>query len=444
MQHMAPALINYFMDIEDADVYARGHRYALPSFFVCAWGGGGLSRYYTCTHTSSHASTAHVRNRNRGARPPRRECSCYESPRCRLRERIENNKTNNLPAANQVGTLPGSVPHALRVRRRSMVSAIMKNLWKSAPHREAVVQQSKTSPRFNKYLLLLINDAIDHLDQGREQLGHYIAAKAKVADAGFAALPQTEQDEARREVSQSKGHAKAVFGYAQETIETFTDLTTEFAGEFSDPALASRLAGLLNFNTKEMASNNPQLASLSELDFKDFGLDRQKFLSCMIRVYVQVAFDYTDAKGPNPGKVADAKASGFVRAVAMDGRSFDPAAFRRAAAQVERGVSPSLLGAFEQLVVLAEGVAKDEADQDVDLGEIPDEYLDPLLSTLMKDPVKLPSGNIVDRPTIEQHLIDHTFDPFNRQPMTKDQVEPCLELKKEIEGWVAQQMSQKR
>lgn len=28
MQHMAPALINYFMDIEDADFYARGHRYA--------------------------------------------------------------------------------------------------------------------------------------------------------------------------------------------------------------------------------------------------------------------------------------------------------------------------------------------------------------------------------------------------------------------------------
>ena len=37
----------------------------------------------------------------------------------------------------------------------------------------------------------------------------------------------------------------------------------------------------------------------------------------------------------------------------------------------------------------------------------PEEYLDPLLMTLMRDPVRLPtSGNIVDRSTIAQHLLN--------------------------------------
>ena len=46
-------------------------------------------------------------------------------------------------------------------------------------------------------------------------------------------------------------------------------------------------------------------------------------------------------------------------------------------------------------------------DMDALTAEAPDEFLDPLLSTLMRDPVRLPtSGNVVDRSTISQHLLN--------------------------------------
>ncbi len=46
-------------------------------------------------------------------------------------------------------------------------------------------------------------------------------------------------------------------------------------------------------------------------------------------------------------------------------------------------------------------------DMDELTEDAPEEFLDPLLSTLMKDPVRLPtSGNIVDRSTITQHLLN--------------------------------------
>jgi ubiquitin conjugation factor E4 B len=39
--------------------------------------------------------------------------------------------------------------------------------------------------------------------------------------------------------------------------------------------------------------------------------------------------------------------------------------------------------------------------------DAPYEFMDPLLDTLMRDPVRLPtSGNIVDRATIAQHLLN--------------------------------------
>ena len=51
--------------------------------------------------------------------------------------------------------------------------------------------------------------------------------------------------------------------------------------------------------------------------------------------------------------------------------------------------------------------------------------LDPLMDTLMEDPVKLPtSGNIMDRAIITRHLLNSSTDPFNRQVLTEDMLEP--------------------
>ncbi|KAL4087912.1 hypothetical protein PRIC1_012343 [Phytophthora ramorum] len=81
------------------------------------------------------------------------------------------------------------------------------------------------------------------------------------------------------------------------------------------------------------------------------------------------------------------------------------------------------------------------------LGDIPDQYLDPLLSTLMTDPVRLPSGNIVDRAVIARHLLASSQqggstgrDPFTREPLTMAMVEPCDALRSEIQMYLRTKM----
>lgn len=49
--------------------------------------------------------------------------------------------------------------------------------------------------------------------------------------------------------------------------------------------------------------------------------------------------------------------------------------------------------------------------------------IDPLMDTLMTDPVILPSGNIMDRSIILRHLLNSPTDPFNRQPLTESMLE---------------------
>lgn len=81
--------------------------------------------------------------------------------------------------------------------------------------------------------------------------------------------------------------------------------------------------------------------------------------------------------------------------------------------------------------------------------DAPDEFLDPLMATLMVDPVELPSSKtIIDRLTIskcsfksndftEQHLLNDAHDPFNRAPLTLDQVIPRPDILAQINAWKA-------
>ena len=54
---------------------------------------------------------------------------------------------------------------------------------------------------------------------------------------------------------------------------------------------------------------------------------------------------------------------------------------------------------------------------------------DPLMFTIMRDPVTLPSSRVViDRSTIKSHLLSDTKDPFNRAPLAIEDVIPGISI----------------
>jgi hypothetical protein len=92
---------------------------------------------------------------------------------------------------------------------------------------------------------------------------------------------------------------------------------------------------------------------------------------------------------------------------------------------------------FEALPDLVAAAAQSVASDDALLVGAPDEFLDPLMCTFMKDPVLLPtSDTIIDRSTITQHLLNDPHDPFNRKDLTIDMVVPATELKERMREWM--------
>ena len=59
------------------------------------------------------------------------------------------------------------------------------------------------------------------------------------------------------------------------------------------------------------------------------------------------------------------------------------------------------------------------------LDSAPDEFLDEMTNELMKDPVMLPNSKmILDRSTIERLLMEKPVDPYDRTPLSKEQLIP--------------------
>jgi ubiquitin conjugation factor E4 B len=131
----------------------------------------------------------------------------------------------------------------------------------------------------------------------------------------------------------------------------------------------------------------------------------------------------------------------FCASIARDGRSFSPAHFLKACQiLLTRGIkSQDDVDGIQSFVARCEQVLVDDAKAEEDLGDIPDDFLDPLMFTLMEDPVILPSSRVtVDRSTIQSHLLSDVTDPFNRSPLTMDMVLEDVAMKQRISEWKQQ------
>ena len=111
----------------------------------------------------------------------------------------------------------------------------------------------------------------------------------------------------------------------------------------------------------------------------------------------------------------------FAQALAADERSFRFELFEEAAVRLERASikSPSQISHWREVANKAQRIVLQNMKRELDYSDAPDEFRDPLMDTLMEDPVLLPSGKIMDRAVILRHLLNSSTDPFNRQPLVK-------------------------
>ena len=67
---------------------------------------------------------------------------------------------------------------------------------------------------------------------------------------------------------------------------------------------------------------------------------------------------------------------------------------------------------------------REKQTNELDDDEIPEEFLDPIMGSMIEDPVYLPNTDIImERDVIFRHLLENQHNPFNRDPLTKKELE---------------------
>lgn len=310
----------------------------------------------------------------------------------------------------------------MRLTMRFNVQVVLKELWRSPRSRQGFID-SASSEAFVRFVMLLINDTTFLLDEGRTLLDRIRTNKGILARSRDA----KELDEAEAALQQAERQISAVSNLADETLNMFSYITSDIVEPFLRPELVHRLAAMLNFNLAALVG--PQAKDWRSANPEEYGINPAAILRKIVDIYLHCSRIQHNTIEP-----------AFVAAVVNDGRSYSPELMEKIVVVLKSVVmaDPATVETFRALCDHLRQAHADVLADDADLGDIPDEYLDPILSTLMRDPVTLPISKVtVDRATILQHLLSDPTDPFNKQPLVLADVVPNTALKVEIEAWVA-------
>lgn len=249
----------------------------------------------------------------------------------------------------------------------------------------------------------------------------YEIQQKKRDEQSWAAMDENERKQEEQKLEEAEGQATSYLQLANETIRLLDIFTGEAAQPFVRGEIVDRLAAMLDYNLDSLAGPKCQ-------ELKVHGADRLKWNPKeMLRNFFQIFINLSSLDE-------------FAQAVARDGRSYSYELFQRAARIGRKYAlkSEKELEAFLAFADRVEAIKKEEEEDEAD-GDYPDEYLDPIMSHVMRDPVILPKANMsIDRTTIAQHLLSDPRCPFTSTPLKLEDCLPDTELKAKIDAFVAQ------
>ena len=281
---------------------------------------------------------------------------------------------------------------------------------------------------FVRFVNLLLNDVTYVLDESFDSFNKIHDLQKQLNSPDAAQMDPTVKQEKEEALLAAQGKAKSYMNLTNETVDMLKLFTEALADSFTMSEIVQRLADMLDYNLDAMAG--PKRLNLKIANPQEYGFNPKQLLSALVDVYLNLR-----------------DKESFQLAVARDGRSYKPENFENASAIMSRYALKSTtdINTWNKFAATVKEVKEVDDQEEEDLGEIPDEFLDPLMYSLMSDPVILPSSKVsIDRATIRSHLLSDPNDPFNREPLKIEQVIPNSELKEQIENFKAEKKKEKQ
>jgi ubiquitin conjugation factor E4 B len=312
---------------------------------------------------------------------------------------------------------------------RHLISEMFKYLWYMEHHRRALVQLSQDLNRFIPFINMVGNDVIFLLDQGLQDLASIRTEQVARADIGaWNRQPLHVRNQRDTEFSRLEGGCANMMTLANSTVHMLFYMTAEIITPFVCPEFVPRIATIVLDYIDKLVG--PRVSELKVENKSQY----QFFPRTLLREILGIASHLSDSPA-------------FIKALASDETFYKPSNLAKSLRLVRKWKLMTVreVSRFEKLITDVAAAFEKICEDEEDFGEPPDEFMDPLMGSMMNDPVRLPSsGTIVDRATIKRHLLNNRSDPFNRQPLTIEMVQDQPELKQNIADWLASKRSARR
>ena len=309
-----------------------------------------------------------------------------------------------------------------RMRYRAHIASLLQYLWESKEHRPAFRKIAQDRARFVTFANGIMNETNSLIASVMEKLPEIRRVQVRMSKPQeWAALNEEERESVTSRHEENEETIRMELPLCNKTLQmlgflnTDADIRNLFLQEEMCPRLVNMLFHVL---TKLVGSRGLELKVDNPESYHFRPKDMLRDL-CAIFANFASADEFTNECAKSGYYNADLLLKSVKTCKKL---------------QLLRG---EVMEEFQTLPARIESAARNVEDFEALTSDAPDEFLDPLMCTFMRDPVFLPtSDSYVDRSTITQHLLNDPHDPFNRRDLTMDMVEDATELKSRIDNWL--------
>eukprot|EP00731_Ephydatia_muelleri_P020239 Em0012g1064a len=315
-----------------------------------------------------------------------------------------------------------------KFRYRIPMYDILEYLWNIPTYRPSIELLSEQAvkgyegseiPLFLRFINMMLNDATVQLDEGLQNLAKVKEVEDMQSSEQWPTLSNEERRAHLDRLNEASMMAKNRNFLAMRTVRALAMITMDTRRPFVVPTLVDRLASMLNYVLQHLVG--PKRNELKVKDLQRYNFNPKELTRSLVCVYLNLGHEQA-----------------FCEALPRDQRSFSMDLLHQAEQVLRALHEDDMVAELRHLAQRVQKCCDAMKMEEERYEEAPEEFLDPLMSTLMSDPVVLPtSGVSMDRVNIVRHLLSDMSDPFNRQPLTPDMLVPNTDLRKKIEEWKA-------
>ncbi|KAH7647426.1 ubiquitin-fusion degadation (UFD2) family with a UBOX at the C-terminus [Cryptosporidium bovis] len=349
-------------------------------------------------------------------------------------------------------------PYFDRFSLRLPIIMLFESLLKVEMHRKCLQTSIKQRDEaFTKFIHLLVSDLNYLLEEGLTML-----AEVKKRESNRQSRSENSNNSAQVNESEPQVYNEditnnsieempierlesACKGYMQlsHASASLLQYITEYNSvEILDsPLILPQIVTCLNCTLDRLVG--PKCLELKVSNFDAFNFNPRQLLANVCMTYVTLGFNSIS----DDNELSSNSLKTLLLEIINEQRYFKIHTFIKAhyIASREGILGANKLNEFNKLIKnLQELIENENGSKLSNIGEIdiPEEFLDPIMQEIMADPVLLPtSSKIMDRKVIERILISDGLDPFNRFPLSREDLIPQKELREQISEFLKKNSS---